>query len=112
MFYIYYKTAGTFQLNSYKSIYKSLHTTDHIEQVVNFFDEYIMTYIHMKEEVIDNLDDFNTTYGYWVTEIKKLEETENVNIINKDFVTKLVKKDIIGVIIPKSVTSIGNEAFS
>jgi len=106
-----YSAPKRLSLEEESIIYKSLHTAWHIEDVVTFFDEYVMTYIHMKEEVIDNLDDFNTTYGYWVTEIKKLQEIQNVNIINKDFVKKINKNNIVGVIIPKSVTSIGHRAF-
>jgi hypothetical protein len=89
------------------SLEEGVYSTSYIEDIIEFFDEYVMTYIHMNEEVIDNLEDFNTTYGYWVTEIKKLED----NTIKKEFVNSLVKKNIVGVIIPSRVTSIGENAF-
>ena len=89
---------------------KSVYSTSHIDFIIYFFDEYVMTYIHMTDEVIDNLEEFNKTYGYWVTKIKKLEKEEKVNTINKEFVKS--RKEIIGVIIPNSVTTIGEDAFT
>ena len=90
---------------------KSVYGSEHIDYIINFFDEYVITYIHMNNEVIDNLEEFLEIYGYWVTEIKKLQEKERVNTIKNEFISSLVKKNIVGVIIPSSVTVIEDAAF-